>query len=177
VVAHFLACSFYMWPVITSCENDALVSNAAFLSPSPTAAGWYWFDSCMQLSWRQHYELELLCDEDSNAFADTPETGLKLRICQETYELDHSFGSIHAWSVRSGVSSADLCSSWTGNGTCPYAPGSSFVAQPCKRCHSSDRLYVDALYWSLTTMTTIGYGDRSPRTQSELRFVIFAEVR
>lgn len=38
------------------------------------------------------------------------------------------------------------------------------------------RLYVDALYWSLTTMTTIGYGDRGPSTESELVFVLFAEV-
>ena len=38
------------------------------------------------------------------------------------------------------------------------------------------RLYIDALYWSLTTMTTIGYGDRGPNTESELVFVLFAEV-
>jgi hypothetical protein len=29
---------------------------------------------------------------------------------------------------------------------------------------------------SLTTMTTIGYGDRGPQTQTELTFVMFAEV-
>ena len=36
--------------------------------------------------------------------------------------------------------------------------------------------YIDALYWSLTTMTTIGYGDRSPQTTSEIVFVLFCEV-
>jgi len=36
--------------------------------------------------------------------------------------------------------------------------------------------YVIALYWSLTTMTTIGYGDYGPSTQEEIVFVLFAEV-
>eukprot|EP01050_Picozoa_sp_SAG11_P027977 SAG11_NODE_7299_length_1165_cov_0.610694_2_plen_126_part_00 len=38
------------------------------------------------------------------------------------------------------------------------------------------RRYVDSLYWSLTTMTTIGYGDRLPTTRHELSFVLFAQV-
>ena len=38
------------------------------------------------------------------------------------------------------------------------------------------RLWLDAIYWSLTTMTTIGYGDRGPVSASEIAFVIFAEV-
>ena len=36
-------------------------------------------------------------------------------------------------------------------------------------------MWVDALYWSLTTMTTIGYGDRGPSTEQEIWFVIVAE--
>ncbi len=51
-------------------------------------------------------------------------------------------------------------------------PGFSF----CPTQMRPIRLYVDALYWSLTTMTTIGYGDRGPSTESELVFVLFAEV-
>jgi hypothetical protein len=39
-----------------------------------------------------------------------------------------------------------------------------------------NRQYIDALYWSLTTMTTIGYGDRGPQTKDEILFVMFAEV-
>eukprot|EP01046_Picozoa_sp_COSAG06_P111440 COSAG06_NODE_58035_length_278_cov_0.804469_1_plen_89_part_01 len=36
--------------------------------------------------------------------------------------------------------------------------------------------YIDSVYWSLTTMTTIGYGDRGPQTAFEIQFVMFAEV-
>ena len=36
--------------------------------------------------------------------------------------------------------------------------------------------YVDALYWSLTTMTTIGYGDRSPHLKCEIVYTMIAEV-
>jgi len=38
------------------------------------------------------------------------------------------------------------------------------------------RLYIDSVYWSLTTMTTIGYGDRGPSTEEEILFVLFAEI-
>eukprot|EP01045_Picozoa_sp_COSAG04_P014285 COSAG04_NODE_1059_length_8523_cov_2.419853_6_plen_82_part_00 len=38
------------------------------------------------------------------------------------------------------------------------------------------RRYIDALYWSLTTMTTIGYGDRGPKTENELMYTLAAEV-
>eukprot|EP01052_Picozoa_sp_SAG31_P030605 SAG31_NODE_3154_length_4614_cov_2.763012_3_plen_334_part_00 len=36
--------------------------------------------------------------------------------------------------------------------------------------------WVQAMYWSLTTMTTIGYGDRGPQTQHEIAFTMVAEV-
>ena len=35
---------------------------------------------------------------------------------------------------------------------------------------------LDGIYFSFTTMTTIGYGDRLPVTEQEIVFVIFAEV-
>ena len=36
--------------------------------------------------------------------------------------------------------------------------------------------YISAFYWSLTTMTTIGYGDRGPGNDPEILFTICAEV-
>mmetsp|Transcript_21988 Transcript_21988/g.43694 ORF Transcript_21988/g.43694 Transcript_21988/m.43694 type:complete len:834 (+) Transcript_21988:37-2538(+) len=36
--------------------------------------------------------------------------------------------------------------------------------------------YIDCMYWAITTMTTIGYGDRGPSNVQEIVFVLFAEV-
>lgn len=35
----------------------------------------------------------------------------------------------------------------------------------------SDELYIDSLYFTITTITTVGYGDRSPDTKTEKIFV------
>lgn len=39
-----------------------------------------------------------------------------------------------------------------------------------------DIKYITALYFSVTTMITVGYGDVSPKTTPEMLFSIFAMV-
>ena len=36
--------------------------------------------------------------------------------------------------------------------------------------------YIDAFYWTITTLTTIGYGDRLPTTTLQILFVILIEI-
>jgi len=42
--------------------------------------------------------------------------------------------------------------------------------------NSPSSKYIQALYWALTTMTTIGYGDRGPNTQAETILCMFCEI-
>jgi hypothetical protein len=152
----------------------------------------------MQNSWRQHFGLEGICPRiitdgltdlgDDNLYVEGddklwkgmvgfraqsgtvrsidmfPKTTRDLRICQETEEFGLELGKEYTWTGRTGFDFS----------TTGY--NSTFRAAKCPRCLTPWKAYLDALYWSLTTITTIGYGDRAPTgTGSEITFVLVAE--
>eukprot|EP01047_Picozoa_sp_COSAG01_P068637 COSAG01_NODE_9965_length_2289_cov_2.707763_2_plen_535_part_01 len=161
--------------------------------------------SCVQGSWRQHYALEAVCEPcigeeeiGDDTCVDKPEClaqltvlpgekcddlwynakggagsakpiedKLRLRICQETAEFGHTPGATVNWTPRDNMPTGFY------NSSRPY--NQTFVAAECAKCMRPKRLWYDALYWSLTTMTTIGYGDRGPSTEAEIIFVMGAE--
>lgn len=189
VVCHLLGCMFYVWPAVMDCEPDEpqnRTADAAFGEPDHSAHGWHFCKQCMQGSWRQEYGLEAVLQNL---------TEYQLRVCQETLEEDHPPV------VSYPIDAVRLC----GNGTCvgsrPWkareftqggaslvATGTSdslplgasygqhFVPARCQLVMTPFRRYTDSLYWSLTTMTTIGYGDRGPQTNDEIWFCMFAEI-
>ena len=63
IVAHLLACFFYLWPVLTECEPDKAMADAGFNTPDDYTQGWHHSSSCMQGSWRQGYNIEQVCPE------------------------------------------------------------------------------------------------------------------
>lgn len=151
----------------------------------------------MQNSWRQQFGLEAICprivtDGVTNLPGDNyvegddklwkgmveadrhgqvrssevfPKTTYHLRICQETEEFGLEPGKLYKWSRRQ--SELDFnATEYSGQ----------FRAAKCPRCLTPYKAYLDAMYWSLTTITTIGYGDRAPTgTGSEISFVLCAE--
>jgi hypothetical protein len=110
VVAHVLACLFYMIPIVFECDT---------LTTTPLDYGPELFNTnhtCMATSWRVNYGLN---DVNNNV----DEHGNK------------------------------------------FDGAMSPVSQ-----------YTSALYWSLTTMTTIGYGDRGPGNDPEIVFTMCSEL-
>ena len=110
VVAHVLACLFYMIPIIFECE--ALLESPAEDGPELFNTN----HTCMATSWRVNYGLN---DVNNN-------------VNEHGFKFDGAMSPISQ--------------------------------------------YTSALYWSLTTMTTIGYGDRGPGNDPEIAFTMCSEL-
>lgn len=205
IVCHLLACFFFMWPTLFDCGRDpetvaldlpgvyvedaggqknaladgweellaewrtdvgnqtvnlATVDGMDSIAALVDGVGWYWYGTCMQHSWRQGYGLEEICSVDRTGDGSAPVSrgdwgDSELAVLWECYvakatAVDHKYTKPDGTKVP--------------------------VRKVCVPCMRPMRLYIDAVYWSLTTMTTIGYGDRGPSTEAEILFVLFAEI-
>ena len=196
MVGHLLACFFFMWPTLMECARAPLEvalpmpgffgSDGLAADPTVSAGdwdvlaetfmstvdlggpdlsevdlasgeGWYYSSTCMQGSWRQAYGLQKICAVravDGSMLYEPLDTDEKEKILKECY----------------------LAAARDPSLTVRRPDGNFAIAQVCQPCMGAGRRYTDAMYWSLTTMTTIGYGDRGPKTEEELSFTIVAEV-
>ena len=256
IVGHLLACFFFLWPVLWSgrldpdgrldsgygeCVEDTALSLdvRSWISEDPDSVlsgeGWFYYDQCMQNSWRQGYALEAItlpgscglnngASEDQRTLLPTAvdRTWGKPNVVDTKNYRNGDWGcadgeegcrdgaadspvmsaradDIHlAFEFIDAHARLDVCPKGTERrGLTPIALDANQTFVLLTRCLNTAefglrrtdpgysmcptsfrpfRLYIDALYWSLTTMTTIGYGDRGPNTESELVFVLFAEV-
>ena len=164
IVCHLLACGFFLLPELLTCDAPAEGHEEMAVEGIQSTDGWHMYDqsltyhTCMAGSWRQGFGLEELCTKSGKLF-----TLKGLHICQETRRKDFELGLEVEWCSTPGDMFCDLY-----NGT--------FIAASCDKCMKPMGLWIDSMYWSLTTMTTIGYGDRGPQTQYEIVFVLFAEI-
>lgn len=182
LICHLLACFFFLLPDILECpqDNSALPLQIPGNVPSgsleawwrvgdpdgpsrhdvlelASGVGWYKHGACLQGSWRQVYNLEEVCEvrDQRGVYHLEPWTDDELNVLKNCY-VTLATSKSHKMQLADGTALD--------------------VSEVCRPCMGPYRLHIDAIYWSLTTMTTIGYGDRGPSTQSEIVFVLFAEV-
>eukprot|EP01048_Picozoa_sp_COSAG05_P015153 COSAG05_NODE_1794_length_4078_cov_2.720784_2_plen_641_part_00 len=129
VVAHVLACLFYMIPILFECaEVNGTVNDIEVTDYNYT---------CMPTSWR------------TNHGANDPNN------------------------VRIQSSSEQYISALYWSEFCLLLENLSQNSPSLPFCHASDTTGATA---GLTTMTTIGYGDRGPGNSPEIAFTLIAEV-
>ena len=163
---------------------------------------WFYQGRCMQGSWRQGYDLEAICLPGSCGLQTGKVDDSPIKMLQwvgsEWGNLALAYDTNHYEMVGDGYTET-LCPATTARADKAPEPltenqttalllacldsaekgWNEFNLQEgwvvCPTCMRPVRLYIDSMYWSLTTMTTIGYGDRGPATESEVVFVMFAE--
>ncbi len=165
------------------------------LSPSD-GVGWYHKDQCRQMGWAQQQGNEAVCVPKLCA---DPKPGEPFNINYDLtgyedlgdacYEYSQGFLGVGViklrlkdetggWLVPREMTPEEetefLLRAW--NTSRMQLPRNDPNYQKATLCMSPMRRYSDSLYWSLTTMTTIGYGDRGPKTEVELVYTMFAEV-
>lgn len=220
MVAHLLACFFFMWPTLMTCDRtpvDVPVAMPGYFGTSGLAAeklepsafdakiqaddftigdadissgeGWYFHSTCMQGSWRQGYGLERICsvrdyeqpaeyvprdpnDEDTFIYEGQVNLIAEQDFGNQWDKVQTILTQCYVAAARDADHVVKRTVSVDGTPKTEELP----LNQVCNRCMDSFRLYTDALYWSLTTMTTIGYGDRGPSTEEEIHFTFLAEV-
>ena len=158
-VAHILACLFFLWSelfdcVLTSCTNADGERCAPFdgTSANCTAQGCL-FRTEMDNAWHMDSNV----DDDGQLYT-------KNMPCDDDEEdctgiitlppLDLTDMDCVSTSWRHGYSMAGI---------------SVNAMRPASQ-------WLQSMYWAITTMSTIGYGDRGPANESEIMFTIAAEL-
>ena len=175
--------NWYTWSPGTSCWRHAApvcsallgqnIANATCITGSDAASNSWSAGSCADSCGAAVALNESACEAAANTW--TPA----------------SCFTSHGTAVTAAATQKECLDRVWSNGTCTYKsdPTNVVYAADKSDCtgykftkpvwvEETDRsfAYVIALYWSLTTMTTIGYGDFGPSTLEEIVFVLFAEV-
>ena len=177
IIAHLLASLFYLWPSFFTCKDQpnhstqewaCIDSKGVELKPNLTN-GYRQNDTvaftegCAEELHNYMVKYESVCGffgcTDKEVAARNAYVPKLLR--KETFMIDNSCLP-HSWRAGSFVKEYDKSSKAETEITVEESTEWS--------------KYTQSLYWSLTTMTTIGYGDRGPSIVQEVWFVMAAEI-
>lgn len=164
-------------------------------SPSD-GVGWYYPGQCRQNSWLQQAGLEAICipklcaekeegkpydmNYDLRNYEDLGEgcydftEGFLGVGYTQTRRKDAAGEDVVPWEMTKEEEADFLWRTYVTVHTPLTKSDANYQKAPL--CQAPYRRYVDAVYWSLTTMTTIGYGDRGPSSEPEIIYTCFAEV-
>ena len=184
VVAHLLASLFYLWPSFFVCNDQLPFATQEWACVDPAGAalrpdlgsGYRRNDTfsftlkCAKELREITAQLEMCsvfgCTDNQTAAqkAYVPEF-----LRSETFLIDNSCLP-HSWRAGSFVTKFDKSC------TPDASKGETCETEVSVEASSQWSKYTQSLYWSITTMTTIGYGDRGPSIVQEVWFVMFAEI-
>ena len=170
-----------------SSEDDPAACMDGRLAVSCAAAGGTWLvgDHAMNTIDLIHnhpatgFDIEKLCEEPAGfAAVEDPVTLRTVSACENSCVATPG----HVWEPARGASGP-----WGGDteGYCGDVPHINSCSWRLMRGGSDGMVgdlmlpsskYIQSMYWSLTTMTTIGYGDRFPNTESETILCMVCEI-
>lgn len=100
----------------------------------------------------------------------------KVAINYAAVALTRAFASVFLWShlaaclwtLQTDLFHEDKATTWLGHyGLCVNVPDPANATLTIEQCASPGELYVTSMYWSVMTITSIGYGDVAATRMSE----------
>lgn len=175
ICAHILACSFWLFPAVfnePSVHPGLLVTDGELMDTQASL-----------MSWRLPFEYDI---EMTDASWSEPSLNTYIQGTQDgvsTYDcLSDALAGCEGSGSCSGVvlDSAGVYTIWQGV-TNTSAGDTAWMFTPSHakcidKAANPQSKWIQSLYWSLTTMTTIGYGDRLPQTTPEFIFCMLCEI-
>lgn len=166
ITAHILACFFWLFPALVENNIDAAVCRVEGPELDGSESWQEQLNACPVVDATLCTRLGLDVDDYTLMPSQRRKTlGAATYYFGGQRHCDRTFKGDSSGYCASIPTAHDLTCSWRLDYGLEDFPNNT----PSSK-------YVQSLYWSLTTMTTIGYGDRGPNTSEETILCMFCEI-